>query len=182
MSQYFPKHDVVKKTEYYKLVTKVDNIVTTKLILKTTYDTDNSKIAKTMKLVVDKITKEGGLATKNELAAVENKIPAANNSVKKSDLNAKITEIENKIPSTAGLATNSVLTLFSIENKISDVSSLVKKTDYNIKIREIEKKVSDQNHDKYISTPEFNRLTTENVKDRFAETYLVTKKDLDTKL
>ena len=34
------KHDAVKKTEYDKLVTKVDNIDTTGFVLKTTYDTD----------------------------------------------------------------------------------------------------------------------------------------------
>ena len=33
------KNDVVKKTEYNKLVTKVDNIDTTGFVLKTTYDT-----------------------------------------------------------------------------------------------------------------------------------------------
>ena len=35
------------------------------------------------------------------------------------------------------------------------------KKDYDTKISEIEKKVTNHNHDKYISTPEFNRLTTE---------------------
>ena len=34
------KNDVVKKTEYDKLVTKVDNIDTTGFVLKTKYDTD----------------------------------------------------------------------------------------------------------------------------------------------
>ena len=63
---------------------------------------------------------------------------------KRTDLNVKITEIENKIPSIAGLATNySALT--AVENKIPDVSNLVKKT----KIGEIENKVNDHNHDKY---------------------------------
>ena len=67
---------------------------------------------------------------------------------KRTDLNVKITEIENKIPSIAGLATNySALT--AVENKIPDVSNLVKKTDYNTKIGEIENKVNDHNHDKY---------------------------------
>ena len=37
----------------------------------------------------------------------------------------KITEIESKIPSISGLATNAALT--AIENKIPDISSLVKK-------------------------------------------------------
>ena len=34
------KNDVVKKTEYNKLITKVDNTDTTEFALKTTYDTD----------------------------------------------------------------------------------------------------------------------------------------------
>ena len=40
------KNDVVKKTEYSKLVTKVDNIDTTGFVLKTTYDTDKSDLEK----------------------------------------------------------------------------------------------------------------------------------------
>ena len=75
---------------------------------------------------------------------------------KKTDLNAKISEIEGKILSIPGLATNSALT--AVENKIPDVSSLVKKTDYKTKISEIENKVNDHNHDKYISTSEFYTL------------------------
>ena len=40
------KNDVVKKTEYNKLVTKIDNIDTTLFVLKTTYDTDKSDLEK----------------------------------------------------------------------------------------------------------------------------------------
>ena len=50
----------------------------------------------------------------------------------------------------------------TVDNKIPDVSSLVKKTDYNPKILDIEKKVTDHDHGKYITTSEFNKLTTEN--------------------
>ena len=35
---------------------------------------------------------------------------------------------------------------------------LLIKTDYNTKINEIEKKLTDHNHEKYITTPEFNKL------------------------
>ena len=56
--------------------------------------------------------------------------------LKKTDLNAKITEEEGKIPSITGLATNSVLT--AVENRMPDVKSLVKKTDYDTKISETE--------------------------------------------
>ena len=73
---------------------------------------------------------------------------------KKTDFNSKITEIENKITSVTGLATNSALT--AVENKIPDVTSFVKKADYNTKISDIGKKITDHDHDKYITTPQFN--------------------------
>ena len=74
----------------------------------------------------------------------------------KADFNYSITEVENKLPSISGLATYSALTV--VENKIPDIIGLVTKTNYNTKISEIERKVSDHNHDKYITTPEFNTL------------------------
>ena len=92
---------------------------------------------------------------------------------KKRDLNAEITEIEGKIPSITGLATNSALT--AVENKIPDVSSLVKKTDYNTKVSEIENKVNDHNHYKYITTPEFNTVAARVFNARLAQADLITK-------
>ena len=133
-----------------------------------------------MKLVGDKITKQGGLATKNELAAVENKIPDTSDLAKKTDLYSKITEIESKIANITGLATNSALT--AVENKIPDVSSLVRKTDYDTKESEIEKKITDHNHKKYITTPEFNNLAARIFTARLAKADLVTKADFDNKL
>ena len=100
------KNDVVKKTEYNKLVTKVDNIDTTGFVLKTKCDTDKSDLEK-------------------KLSDAEKKIPDANSLVKETELNAEITEIEGKIPSITGLATNSAL--IAVENNIPDVSSLVKR-------------------------------------------------------
>ena len=90
-----------------------------------------------------------------------------------------MTEIENKMPSVTGLATNSALT--AVENKIPDVSGLVKKTDYNTKISDIEIKITDYIHDKYITTPEFKKLTTEMFKARLAQADLITKAGFDTK-
>ena len=84
------------------------------------------------------------------------------------------------MPTITGLATNSALT--AVENKIPNVSNLVTKTGYNTKISEIEKKVNHHNHYKYITTSEFNRLTTENFKARLAQANLITKADLDTEL
>ena len=48
------------------------------------------------------------------------------NLLKKFDYNAKVIEIEGKIPSISGLATDSALP--AIENKIPSVSTLVKKS------------------------------------------------------
>ena len=56
---------LLKKTEYNKLVAKVNNIDTSEFVLKTKYDTDKSEI--------------------------ENKIPDNSGLVKKTDFNAKIT-------------------------------------------------------------------------------------------
>ena len=62
---------------------------------------------------------------KRKLVMQIKKNPDASDLTKKKDLNAKITEIECKIPSITGLATNSALTAF--ENKVPYVSGLVKK-------------------------------------------------------
>ena len=60
---------------------------------------------------------------------MENRIPNTSGLVKKTDYNPKITEIENKIPSISGLATNSALP--AVEDKIPNVSNLVKKADFD---------------------------------------------------
>ena len=58
----------------------------------------------------------------------------------------------------------------------------MKKTDYEIKISDIEKKIADHNYDKYITTQEFNKLTTENFHARLGQANLITKTDFDVKL
>ena len=122
------KNGVVKKTDNEKLVAKVNSIDTRGFVLKTKHDTDKSEL--------------------------ENKIPDTSDLVKKTHYDAKITEIECKIPHIPNLAIKTALT--TVENKIPNVSSLVKKTDYTTKVTEIENKLNNHNHDKYITTPEFN--------------------------
>ena len=63
----------------------------------------------------------------------------------------------------------------TVENKMPSVSGLVKKTDCSTKINEIESKITNHNHDKYITTPEFNKLTTENFKAGLKQSDLVKK-------
>ena len=70
-------NDVVKKTEYDKLVAKVDNIDTSDFVLKAKYNTDKTEL--------------------------ENIIPDTSGLVKKTIYNTKIAELENKIPDTSGL-------------------------------------------------------------------------------
>ena len=79
---------------YDKLVARVDNIDTIGFVLK--YDTDKSELEK-------KNSDTSGL-------------------VKKTDYNAKLTELENKIPDISNLATKTVLN--TVENKIPHVSKL----------------------------------------------------------
>ena len=134
---------VVKKTVYNKLVAKVNNVDTSRFVLKSKYNTNESDL--------------------------EKKIPGTSGLVKKADCSAKITEIESNIPSISGIATNATLT--AVENKIPDVSSLVKKTDYNAIISETEKKVTDHNHDKYITILWFNNLTAKYFAARLAQKF-----------
>ena len=70
----------------------------------------------------------------------------------------------------------------AVENKIPDASRLVNKTGYNTKISEIESKVNNHNHDKYITTLEFNNLAAGIFAARLAQGDLVTKPDFDAKL
>ena len=78
------KNDVVKKTEYNKLVTNVNNIDTTGFVLKSKYNTDKSGLEKKISDTEKKIP--------NTSAFVKKKQPK-----KKTDNSSKITEIENKI-------------------------------------------------------------------------------------
>ena len=144
------KNDVVKKVDYNKLLAKANNIDTSDFALKT---------------------------DKTEL---ENKILYTSGPVKKTDYNAKITELENKIPNISNLATKTALT--TKENKIPSISNLVKKTDYDTKINEIENKLTDRNHDKYIDTSKFNTLATNDFNTRIAQANFITKTNFDAKL
>ena len=152
------KNDAVKKAVYNKLVAKVDNIDTSRFILKTKYDTDKAKLENKIPDISNivkktdyntKITEKEGkipdisnLAAKTALTTVENKIPDT------SDLATKtaLTTVENKITDISNLATKTALT--TVKNKIPNISNLVKKSDYNTKITDIENDLKKlQSHD-----------------------------------
>ena len=132
-----------------------------------------SKLSDVVKNDVDK------KAVFDQLAAKVNNIDTST-FVLKTKYQADKTELGNKIPAVSSLATKTALT--AAENKIPDVSSLVNKTNYNTKIRELEKKLTDHNHDKYVTTPEFNTLAADVFNARLAQANLITKTDFDTKL
>ena len=106
------------------------------------------------------------MKTKHQTGKTElkKKIPDVTDFVKLT----KLTEWENKILDFSSLATKTALT--AVENKIPNVSTSIKKsTDYNTKISEVEKKPTDRNHDKYITTPEFNTLAASVFNVRLAQ-------------
>ena len=80
---------------------------------------DLSKLSNILKYDVVKKT-EYNAKIKN----IKDKIPDIINVATKITLNAKITEIKGKIPSINNLATNTAFT--AVENKIPNVSNLVK--------------------------------------------------------
>ena len=92
---------------------------------------------------------------------------------------AKLAELENKIPDVSSLATKPALTV--VENKIPSIRSLLK-TYYDTKISELEKKRTDHNHNKYITTTEFNVLAASIFDARLAQANLINKTDFDAKL
>ena len=84
----------------------------------------------------------------------------------------KQNKVKNKIPNITNLATTTTA-LAAIEN------NLVKNTDYKTKISQIENKITtDHDHDKYITTQEFNKSTLENFNARLKQANLASKSDI----
>ena len=149
------KNDVVTKTDYNKLVAKVDNIDTSGLVKKTDYNTKITEIE-------DKIPDISGLATKTALAIVENKIPSINNLatktaltavenkipnlVKKTDYNTKITDIEHKLNNhnhDKYVATLEFNTLAAdVFNARLAQANLITKTDFDAKLSSLNRKIT----------------------------------------
>ena len=101
------KNDAVKKDVYDKLFFKVNNIDTSRFVLKTKHDTDKSEL--------------------------ENKIPDAIDLVKKTHYNTKIVEIEGEIPDVNNLVTKTTLT--TVENNLvkkTDYNTKVTEIEINL--------------------------------------------------
>ena len=126
------KNDVVKKTVYNTLKSKVDAIDTSGFVTRTKFTADTNALVEKIDKVDKKIVDITGLATKSSIASLLAK--SAFNS-KVTELENKITAVDNKVPSITGLATKTELT--AVENKIPDVTGLVKKSDYVTEISAI---------------------------------------------
>ena len=143
------KNDVVKKTEYNKLVTKVDNIDTTNFVSRTKYEKDGSgfedkiiKVGKKIPNVSDLVKKKTDFKAK--ITEVENKILDVSSFITKTNFNTKITEIECRIPDVSSLITktNFDVRITTIEGKIPDVSSLITRTNFDAKLKAISDRVN----------------------------------------
>ena len=142
MSQYFPKPykpfggDINVKVDLSNYATKSD--------IKKISHVDTSSFAfKTnlanLKNEADKLDIDKLLPVTVDLSKLSDFVK--NDVLKKSDYNAKITEIEGEIPDISNLATKTSLN--TVEYKIPDTSGIIKKRDYNSKITETEEKIPD---------------------------------------
>ena len=114
---------------------------------------------------------------------VKGEVASITNSTTTAALDAKINEFKGKIPNITNLATILLLLLLKIKYLTLVIQS--KKTDYNRKINEIEKKITDYDHDRYITSPEINKLTSlaqAILANKSHITNFVRKKDFDDKL
>ena len=172
--KYVDNSSFALNTNWANLKTEVDKLEIDKLA---PFPVDLSKLSDVVKNGVVKkvlydelVAKASNIDTRNFVlktkhqtgkAGLEKKIPDVTNLVKKT----KLTELGNKISNVSSLATKAALIV--VERKIPDVSSLVEKTNYDTKVSELEKKLAGHNHDKHITTAEFNTLGTDVFNARF---------------
>ena len=103
-----------------------------------------------------------------KIKSIQDEILDISNLAAKTALNAKINEVKGETPNITNLATNASL----------NASNLVKKNLLNTKISKIEKKGTDQNHYKYINTPEFKKFAPKGFDFRFKPANLASKSDI----
>ena len=94
--------------------------------------------------------------------------------VKKDVYNAKIKNIEGKIPDITNLATNTTLNakIDKVKSKITNITNLATTT----ALTAVKNKIF--GHSKYITTPELNTLTVENFNAKLAQGNLASKNDV----
>ena len=151
------KNDVVKKTEYDKLVGNVNNIDSSDFVLKTKYSTNKTELE-------NKIPGISNLATKTALTTVENKIPNVSNLVKKTDYNTEVTEIEKKLTDHKHdeyIDTSEFNTLATnVFNARKAQANLITKTDFDAKLLSLNRKVTKNKTDHLLFKNELDKLKT----------------------
>ena len=126
------KNDVVKKTEYNKLLTEVNGIDTINFVLRTKYEKDGSDFEDKITKIHKKIPDVSNLATTSNITSL---LPTSTFNSKITEIENKIKTVDNKIPSISNLATKTELT--NVENKIPSTDGFVKKKDYATEIASI---------------------------------------------
>ena len=126
------KIDVVKKTEYFSLKTKIDNIDTSNFVSRNKYEKDGSDFEDKLTKIENEIPDITNLATKSSITSL---LPTSTVNSKITEIENKITSVDNKIPSISGLATKTELT--NVENEIPDSNGFVKKSDYATEITSV---------------------------------------------
>ena len=134
-------------------------------------------LSKLSDVVKNDVAKKDRYIYNAKIKNIEDKIPDTTNLATNITLDSKINEVKKEIPSITNLATTTALN--AVENNIPNVCNLVKKTDCNTKISKIENKITnDHDHDKYITTQEFNKSTVENLTTRLKQANLASKSDI----
>ena len=151
------KNDAVKKADYSKLVTKVDNIDTSGLVKKTDCNTEIIEIE-------GKFPDISNLATKTPLTTVENKIPSVSSLVKRTDYTTTITDIENKLNNhnhDKYIDTSEFNTLAAnvFNTRLAQVN-LITKTDFDTKLPSLNRKITKNKTDHLIVKNELDKLKT----------------------
>ena len=101
---------------------------------------------------------------------IEDKLPDITNLMPdNTTFNAKINEAKDKIPSITNLATTAAVS--TVENKIPNFSDLVKKADYDAEIKYIK--------DKYFATSDYNKFTNNIFDEKITEKRLVNESGLN---
>ena len=178
-------YHVAKKTDLANLKPDVDKLDTDKLKNAPT-NLSNLK-SKVDKLDVDKLvpvpvdlSKLIDLVKKHlvkkdvynaKMKNIQYKIPDITNLATDTTINAKINEIKKEIPIIITLATTAAL--LTVENKILNVIDLVKKADYDAKISEMEKK--------YFTASDYKKFTSNTLDAKRTRKKLINEYDLNEK-
>ena len=132
--------------------------------LKNKYNnTDKSGLEKNRKQLDGKIPSINGLATTAALNGFENKIPNVSDLVKKTNYDAKISDIETKYFTTSdhskftGEILNAKINEKGLVDK-SDISGFIDKSDLNKKIETLKKSELKAEQDKFINNINFKRF------------------------